>query len=280
MVKLDRDAFFWGSKPPDTNINRYSGLISRQTGACLFGSNLISKYVSIFVICFTPIKKWMKIQLKTNCKNKQKKPLYQLIIPTSPTGYSLPVSHFSSSHFDHRLVDNNSICYNSNPHSCQGHPLASDRERGCAGSRNPDKLSWAYEDFSLASPPQLTINLISLQTGGKNTKLTTNWEAVINSSATYIPTQIPMIHSLSSVKSQALTEDLRSAWKDVWCAVQQKTHDTYLPEFKSQRQNKALLKTCHPETLSDKQQRTFLPLAHIKQGKQVVIQVVRFPQSP
>lgn len=150
------------------NINRYSALISRQTGACLFGTNLISKHVSIFVICFTPIKKWMKIQLKTNCKNKQKKPLYQLTIPTSPTGYSLPVSHFSSSHFDHRSVDNNSICYNSNPHSCQGHPLASDMERGCAGSRNPDKLSRAYEDFSLASPPRLAINLILLQTGGTN----------------------------------------------------------------------------------------------------------------
>lgn len=237
--------FSEGSKP-DTNINRYYALISRQTGACLSGTNLISKYVSIFVICFTPIKKWMKIQSKTNCKNKQKKkPLYQLTIPTSPTAYSLPVSHFSSSHFDHRSVDNNSICYNSNPHSCQGHPLASDRERGCAGSRNPDKLSRAYEDFSLASPPRLAINLISLQRGAGG-KLTTNWEAVINSSATYIPTQIPMIHSLSPVKSQALTEDLRSAWKDERCEVQQRTHDTYLPEFKSQRQNKALLKRCHP----------------------------------
>lgn len=224
----------------------------------------------------------MKIQFKTNCKNKQTKAL----VPTDDSNKSYwvfsPRSHFSSSHFDHRSVDNNGICYNSNPHSCQGHPLASDRERGCAGSRNPDKLSRAYEDFSLTNPPRLTINLISLQTGGTGggDKLTTNWEAVINSSATYIPTQIPMIHSLSSVKSQALTEDLRSAWKDVRCAVQQRTHDTYLPEFKSQRQNKALLKTCQPETLSDEQQRTFLPLTHIKQGKQVVIQVVRFPQSP
>lgn len=117
----------------------------------------------------THLKNGWKYNWKQIAKNKQtnkKKPLYQLTIPTSPVGYSLPVSHFSSSHFNHRSVDNNSICYNSNPHSCQGHPLASDRERGCAGSRNPDKLSRAYEDFSLASPPRLAINLISLANVG------------------------------------------------------------------------------------------------------------------
>lgn len=65
----------------------------------------------------------------------------QMPIPPVLSPFSLPPSHYSSSHSDHRSVDNNSIYYNNKPHSCQGHPLASDRQRGCAGSRNPDKLS-------------------------------------------------------------------------------------------------------------------------------------------
>lgn len=121
-----------------------------------------------------------------------------------------PFSHLSSSHSDHRSVDNNSIYYNNKPHSCQGHPLESNRDRGCAGSRNPDELSWAYEDFSLVSP--LDSHTFYLTAKGN---LTANWEAVINGSATWIPTQIPMIHLLSSNKSQALTKTLRSGWGEV-----------------------------------------------------------------
>lgn len=115
---------------------------------------------------------------------------FEFNLPRCRSSPRFTFSHFLSSHSDHRSDDNNSIHYNNKPHSCQGHPLASNRERSCTGSRNPDKLSWAYEDFSLANP--LHSHKSYLTAKGN---LTTNWKTVINSSATQNPTQIPMIHS-------------------------------------------------------------------------------------
>lgn len=44
---------------------------------------------------------------------------------------------FSSAQFDRRSADNNSICYNSNPHSRQGHPPP---PSAALGAGEPDKL--------------------------------------------------------------------------------------------------------------------------------------------
>ena len=144
-------------------------------------------------------------------------------------------------HPDHKSVDNNSIYYNNKPHSCQGHPLASDREKSCAGSRNPDKLSWAHEDFSLASTLHSHKSYLTVKEN-----LTRNWEAVINSSATEIPTQIQV--SQSSYKSEGFGQAKeKKSTQPVWfihsqyrvrltAMTKKRVYCRNLPEFKSPKQ--------------------------------------------
>lgn len=149
-----------------------------------------------------------------------------------------PFSHFSSSHSDHRSVDNNSIYDNNKPRSCQGHPLASDGERGCAGSRNPDKLSWA----SLASP--LHSHKSYLTAKGN---LTTNWEAVINSSATKDSHPNTNDSLFCRYMSEALDQagkkssslcGVLNVYSSPWCwQPWPLVSGTYLPEFKSLKQS-------------------------------------------
>lgn len=88
-----------------------------------------------------------------------------MLIAEGSAGKSPPPSPFlplSSSHSDHRSVDNNGVSYDGNPHSGQGHPRASDRERAVLGAEIQIKKA---EPTRISLSPVLSalINLIARQ---------------------------------------------------------------------------------------------------------------------